>query len=324
MPKPAAHFVFPVSSRKPQEERVSRCFGLVRKAANVDYDFFIRSRPDIEFVYPITWPLPAPGSPLHAEVYAPISHGNTAAYPWSDLITGGMLVSGVVKSFIIAHHGKTCPNKGPNKEHLLSVDAHDPCVDITDQIAAVAARVAPFYFKFPLANFSSVDFDVHTRPRPHDPTLLNFRCSGWWVRFPAEGRLNYRLRNGGATVAPWDFGFILAPSRKKNMGHCSNKFSGSLESCLGGEELKLTREARLEAILARNVAITCYPGKPNAALPELVDRWSRLMFNLTEPELGASLNSSADFSSNPISDAGGDLEDSGLREDDFGKFDWGR
>jgi len=267
MPEPAAHFNMASSN---QTERLSDCYGRVLKASNISYDVFIRSRPDIEFAYPIMWPLPEPGSPLFAEVYAPIIGGKIAAYPWSSDLTGGMFVWGKFLAYTIEHDGEQCPSL----EHSLLADANDPCVDITDQIAAVRARVAPHYFENPMARFSSADFDRHHPPHHNDPTIKNFKCTGWWQYFPNEGRLNYRLRRAGASITPWDFGYFLSPSRKFPMAACSNTMKGNLESCLVGEHKQLTREARALRARARSLEVSCIlPGEPNKPLPLLVDRW---------------------------------------------------
>ena len=283
MPKPAAAFVF---NAKVQTDRIPLCFAKVvdwankSKSSSKVYDYFIRSRPDIEFVGPIDWPMPNLGDPRYADVYSTINLGNIRAYPWSSNVSTAMLAHAVLID-ILASHGK-CNVRSKTMHSPRTVD---PCVDISDQIAVVNAEFAPAYFEHPKQRYSewpgknNYNNYMSRARQVKDPVMRDFACTSMWgnPRWPNEGRLNYRLRKAGATLAPWNFAFFLAPSRKKAMS-CKNSINGNLESCLIGRQntefLRKTSEIRASVLRAQHTPLSCIFGSENASIPASVDRWS--------------------------------------------------
>ena len=64
---------------------------VVLTASQRHYDYYLRVRTDAELSYPMAWPPPPPGSPLSADVFAPLKNGfeglrdslgSLAPYPW--------------------------------------------------------------------------------------------------------------------------------------------------------------------------------------------------------------------------------------------------
>jgi len=68
------------------------------------YDWYIRSRPDIYFVYPIKWPPPILVDGPSADVYAPITYGNLKKFAWSSHLT--------VFALIVTEHSTHNYSKG--------------------------------------------------------------------------------------------------------------------------------------------------------------------------------------------------------------------
>ena len=249
-----------------QRQRLSDCFGFVqRKSANSSrppYDVYIRSRPDIEFVSNITWPLPSRNSPFFADVYAPIFFStNMGAYPWARHILVSMMARSKHASFLVKSKG-FCTDQFL-KELKCLPDARAPCVDISDQIAAMGSEIAPHYFGWPSeAQGGSLD---NFRPDAIDQTVLDHKCTHIWGTFPSAGLLNYQLRRAGASLAPLDFSFMLSPTRIKQKGSsqpntamapCLNSASGSMDKCLLGADLAKTRQARSEVLSSKLIRLS--------------------------------------------------------------------
>jgi hypothetical protein len=219
----------------------------------------------------MNWPPPSRYSahPFAADIFAPLDMGNFAAYAWSDSLTISMLTE-TYRGSIFKSNGN-CP---PNLCRHITPDLHSPCADITDQIAIVSASYASVYFGFPQAQFR---FEI---PSPGDEVLKLHRCSFWQLwqskthdTFPPEGRLNYRLRKSGAVLAPWDFGYILAPSRKVPLTNCDVSAAGSLGDCLVGRLHAMTLKAIDDTVKYKNILVACKPGKRNESIPMNKNLW---------------------------------------------------
>lgn len=233
------------------------------------YDWYIRSRPDLEFAYDVTWPPPRKPDDKFADVYSSIAMGKLNAYAWRDQLTVNMF-NPLWRTKLIPTRGK-CPREA--KEFVKSF--HDPCVDISDHIAAVKSQFAGAYFGFPRSMLSA------TLASTNSPWTQNFKCSFWHKPskksgnvLPPEGLLNFRLRRAGADLAPMDFAYILAPSREVNM-KCSNNISGSLLGCLEDGAWKTKTAKELTSVVEKKgLRITCHPGisQGKSSIPVLIDR----------------------------------------------------
>ena len=150
-----------------------------------------------------------------------------------------------------------CPAGTANKVAKL----HDPCVDITDQIAIVSGDLAAAYFDYPIGSFGPVG-----PPSQHDPVVRAFKCQFWINHFSVEGKLNYRIRSAGGIIAPWEFPYILAPTRKSKLS-CRINDGQVLSDCLGGAARDVTKMEVRRTISNREKKFGCAPGSVQNKIP---------------------------------------------------------
>lgn len=147
---------------------------------------------------------------------------------------------------------------------LFMREFHDPCFDITDQLAIVTSRMADVYFAYPRSEFD------YLLPSPNDPVYQTHRCN-FWDRASPESELNYRLRKAGALIHPFDFGFVLAPTRKEPLT-CRNSIDGNLVSCLKSKARLVTSDHMRQLYRHRATSVNCTPGS-KSSIPSDTNRY---------------------------------------------------
>ena len=288
MPAPTATFVDVKSTN--QFSRYDSCFNSVAAWASSprnfqqpqleweDYDFYLRTRPDLEFAYSLAWPIvcgTSKGDPFFADAYAPMNAlGNIAAYPWAHLVTVNMIKS---NGELAANNGRCpTPNETRSKLHTRLVELHrynDPCFDVSDHISLLRGHKAAEAYFSPLGGGDGASgSDVHgkdLKPQLHSSFVKEVKCSKLWDNWVNEAITTHRLRHAGMVIAPMDFGgFVVVGSRKKRLkGDCHLKSDGNLSSCLtNGDDRVELRNALSRKNRDRDIKVLCIPGAP-AALP---------------------------------------------------------
>jgi len=259
MPPPAAAYFDKIGSAQGgMFEREARCFDRVQVFASSNrnipgYDFYIRTRPDIMYSYPMAWPLASRGDPFFAEAYATVSLGNLAAYPWAHMLTANMIVHGGLQNELNAA-GWKCPRSG--KHWNQQKRYNDPCFDIADTMAILRGRRAAEAYFFRTAY-----------PPASDAVVKQYRCSSLWDTWANEARITHRLRHQNITIAPHDMGgYFLVGARKIPM-KCDISANGSVIDCLSEADKKKTRDGINMIRSFKDKRILCLPGNPKAVIP---------------------------------------------------------